>query len=226
MLHLIDHIMRDSEGFFAEIRDDVDIGGKLRALAWLFVVVTVPYGFAMGASGGLMTPDGWFFALASAVKVPFLFLVTMVVCLPATYVTNVLIGPGMVFRNLLTLVLATFAVVGTVLAACLPIVVFFLISGRSYIFMKLLNIGIFAVAGLYGLYFLWRGLAIVRGKRAAADTTSVKIWMVIYGFVGAQMAWVLRPFFGGAHKSFVLFKPQESNFYANLIETIGRALGR
>jgi hypothetical protein len=84
MLKLMDHIIRDSEAFFAEIRDDVDIGGKLRSLAWLLLVIMVPYGFAMGASGGQMGPDRWYFALASAFQMPFLFLVTMVVCLPAT----------------------------------------------------------------------------------------------------------------------------------------------
>ena len=40
-----------------------------------------------------------------------------------------------------------------------------------------------------------------------------KIWMLVFGFVGAQMAWVLRPFLGTPHHLFTWFRPRESSFF-------------
>jgi hypothetical protein len=41
-----------------------------------------------------------------------------------------------------------------------------------------------------------------------------RIWIVVYGLVGAQMAWVLRPFIGDPRADFTLFRARESNFFA------------
>jgi hypothetical protein len=38
-------------------------------------------------------------------------------------------------------------------------------------------------------------------------------WILTFGVVGGQMAWVLRPFFGSAAHPFVWFAPRESNFF-------------
>lgn len=44
-----------------------------------------------------------------------------------------------------------------------------------------------------------------------------RIWVVVYGLVGAQMAWVLRPFIGDPEAEFTLFRVRESNFFASAI---------
>jgi hypothetical protein len=38
-------------------------------------------------------------------------------------------------------------------------------------------------------------------------------WTVIFAVVGAQMAWVLRPYFGNPREPFVWFGPRTSNFF-------------
>jgi len=38
-------------------------------------------------------------------------------------------------------------------------------------------------------------------------------WTVIFGVVGGQMAWVLRPYFGNPNEPFVWFGPRTSNFF-------------
>jgi len=38
-------------------------------------------------------------------------------------------------------------------------------------------------------------------------------WTLIFGVVGAQMAWVLRPYFGNPGETFVWFAPRSSNFF-------------
>jgi hypothetical protein len=51
--------------------------------------------------------------------------------------------------------------------------------------------------------------------------TLVNIWIVLFGFVGTQLAWTLRPFFGSPHEEFEFFRNIEGNFYAEIVRTIG-----
>ncbi len=43
------------------------------------------------------------------------------------------------------------------------------------------------------------------------------IWMVIYGCVGAQMGWVLRPFIGHPNIEFSFFRERTSNFFEAIL---------
>lgn len=45
-------------------------------------------------------------------------------------------------------------------------------------------------------------------------------WIVLFGFVGAQMGWVLRPFIGAPGSPFQWFRPRESNFFQAVFETL------
>jgi hypothetical protein len=52
----------------------------------------------------------------------------------------------------------------------------------------------------------------------------LNLWVVLYGFVGTQLAWTLRPFFGDPGKPFEIFRNIDSNFYTNVIHSIMKAL--
>ena len=39
------------------------------------------------------------------------------------------------------------------------------------------------------------------------------VWICVFGLVGAQMGWVLRPFIGNPNMPFSWFRPRESNFF-------------
>ncbi|MDR3633716.1 MAG: hypothetical protein P4L84_07750 [Isosphaeraceae bacterium] len=43
--------------------------------------------------------------------------------------------------------------------------------------------------------------------------TVFRIWIIVFGLVGAQMGWVLRPFIGDPARPFAWFRPRESNFF-------------
>jgi hypothetical protein len=45
-------------------------------------------------------------------------------------------------------------------------------------------------------------------------------WILVFGLVGAQMSWVLRPFIGSPDKPFVLFRGRESNFFEAVFNTL------
>jgi hypothetical protein len=43
-------------------------------------------------------------------------------------------------------------------------------------------------------------------------------------FVGTQLGWTLRPFFGSPGEKFELFRNLDGTFYGDLITTIGRLI--
>ena len=48
----------------------------------------------------------------------------------------------------------------------------------------------------------------------------------LYALVGAQMAWILRPFIGSPHYvAFRWFRPRGGNVFIDIIRTIGEFLG-
>jgi hypothetical protein len=51
------------------------------------------------------------------------------------------------------------------------------------------------------------------------------IWILLFGFVGTQLAWTLRPFFGDPGKPFELFRDIEGTFYSDILSTLGSLLG-
>jgi hypothetical protein len=53
-----------------------------------------------------------------------------------------------------------------------------------------------------------------------ASMTLLYIWILLFGFVGTQLAWTLRPFFGDPGQDFSLFRSIDGNFYAEILRTI------
>ncbi len=50
--------------------------------------------------------------------------------------------------------------------------------------------------------------------------TLLYIWILLFGFVGTQLAWTLRPFFGSPGMKFSLYRQIDGNFYAEIFKTI------
>jgi hypothetical protein len=55
--------------------------------------------------------------------------------------------------------------------------------------------------------------------------TLVYIWILLFGFVGTQLAWTLRPFFGDPDAPFALFREISGTFYGDILRTIGTLFG-
>ncbi len=58
-----------------------------------------------------------------------------------------------------------------------------------------------------------------------ASMTLLYIWIALFGFVGTQLAWTLRPFFGSPDEPFEVFRNIEGTFYADIFRTIGHLFG-
>jgi hypothetical protein len=48
-----------------------------------------------------------------------------------------------------------------------------------------------------------------------------RIWVIVFGLVGAQMSWMLRPFIGDPRADFTLFRQRESNFFQAVAQKVG-----
>ncbi|KKL24800.1 hypothetical protein LCGC14_2411700 [marine sediment metagenome] len=259
--------------------------------------------------------------LASTVKVPALFFLTLLITFPSLYVFNTLVGSRLRLPSVLRLLVASLGVNLAVLSSLGPIVAFFSVNTTSHPFMILLNVLVFAMSGLLGMMFLLQtlhrlsvalrqrddtssrmftspeaqsrqppsdqsapqgadspteasdtaageveaaGQVDAAGAADAADHVDtpapsaasfhegsgeeliwaelaeepgpldrleghflgrhVKVvfacWMVIFGLVGAQMSWVLRPFIGSPDKPFQWFCPRESNFFEAVWQSV------
>ncbi|MEU4555838.1 hypothetical protein [Micromonospora violae] len=57
-------------------------------------------------------------------------------------------------------------------------------------------------------------------RQRPASMTLLYIWILLFGFVGTQLAWTLRPFFGDPGQDFAFFRSIDGNFYAEILRTI------
>lgn len=276
-LKLLDRILRGEMTRPSQLQD-----GKLTfpifGVSFVGLVLAMVYGACMGLYSiirvfeHIQSSDDYRQLLASTVKTPALFFLTLVVTFPSLYVFNALVGSRLQFGSVLRLLLAALGVNLAVLASFGPIVAFFSLSTDSYGFMVLLNVAMFAVAGLLGLMFLIQtlnrlqhaqtdrlelipeppttqpaasesapgsspGLSpdpllrrppirrlgpidSVEGQSYAINVKLVfGIWIFVFGIVGAQMGWILRPFIGSPNQEFTWFRPRDSNFFSAVSTT-------
>jgi hypothetical protein len=130
-----------------------------RRISVIIVVLATVSGACMGtfALFRMKNPHGWQ-VLASAVKVPLLFYLTLLVTLPSLYVFNALVGSRLSLATVVRLLLASLGVMVAVLVSLGPIVAFFSVSTTSYPFMLLFNVVVCGVSGALGLLFLLQTL--------------------------------------------------------------------
>ena len=100
---------------------------------------------------------------------------------------------------------------------------FFLFTGANYYFLTLLHVLIVLGAGLLGMAVLHDSLAFACEKRGIYPKkamTIMKVWAVLFAFVGIQMAWNLQPFVGDRGRPFQLFRHKEGNFYTAVVYSL------
>lgn len=242
----LDRILRGEATRLSALRRGT-IEVRLGGLSIVLAILAMLYGGCMGSFA--MLKDGgpsYWQLLASTVKVPALFFLTLLVTFPSLYVFNALVGSRLEVASVLRLLLASMAVMVAVLSSLGPIIAFFSVSTSTYSFMIVANVVVFGVSGAMGLVFLLQTLhrlSIAPREPAPTEATEwvgepkgelpapsaldpledqvlgrhvkalFRCWVILFGLVGAQMSWVLRPFVGDPGRPFAWFRARESNFF-------------
>lgn len=154
----LDKILRGDATRLSSLTDaeiKIPVGGLSVAVLLLGVL----YGCCVGSFAMIRTTgQAYLQFIASAVKIPMLYFLTLAVTFPSLYVFNALIGTRLSVVSVVRLLIASLGVMLAVLASLGPIVVFFGLSTTSYPFMILLNVATATVAGVLGLKFLLQTL--------------------------------------------------------------------
>ncbi len=209
---------QNKENFFEKLTSDENTFSKVLSQYLLMNVCSFLYGVVMGSYNGFRQ------AISSGIKVPLLFSLALLVCFPAFFIIQHILGSRLGFWQMLKIILCGFVMVALVMVSFAPIVIFFLITGDNYSFLKLLHVAIFGLSGFFGMKTILDALRFSCEKKKVypkIGVTVFRFWILILAFVGMQLAWNLRPFIGSRELPFALFRKREGNFYLTVIRAAG-----
>jgi hypothetical protein len=216
-------LLRDRQNFLEEIRQGVRLENKAISLFVTSSIFFAIYGVILGSSHSFAQ------ALVSSIKLPVFYLITLIICFPTLFFFNVLFGSRSTVKQHFVVLLTAVSVIGVLLFSFAPVTLFFLITApKSYQFFKLLNVIIFMITGTFGVKFLYDGMQLLSQDNEIGKSTRTAIlrsWLLLFSFVGMQLGWFIRPFFGAPGTKFELFRPADSNFYLNILAAISEILG-
>jgi len=186
---------------------------RLPTHAPLFLIVLCGgiYGAVMASYNGIDGSRALMVAYG-AIKVPLLFLATMVTAVPCFYVLNLLLGVGddlpIVWRGLTDYQL----LVAMQLLALAPVTVLVNVTHGDYRTAQAWSTLMFGVAGWNArrsLQNCYRPLIAQNPVHARLK----QLWFLVYAFVGVQMGWDLRPFVGSPEMPVQFFREHIGNAY-------------
>ena len=208
----------DKEGSLEKVTDDKDIGQKILSQFALVSLLAFIYGVIMGCY------NGFYQALSSGIKMPVLFSLLIIICFPAFYVIQSVLGSRLSVPQMASIILSGFIYTTSIMVSFSTIIVFFLITGGNYGFIKLLHVAIIAFGGIFGMKHIIDALKFSCEKKEIYPKTGIivfRFWIIILFFVGSQLSWSLRPFIGAKDSPFEIFREQEGNFYQNVFQSFG-----
>lgn len=250
----IDQILH-GEITHSETKHTPGIGISIRDLGLLILILGALSGLGIGSYAFLRTlfTDGetnggeLMQSISSGLKVPLLFLTTLCVTMPSLYVFNALAGSHLKIDTVLRLLMGMMTVTLVVMCSLVPIIMFFSLSTPNYYFIKIMTVAVCMLGGILGLVFMRKTLKALKPETAARRTSEetseetleditqeIKqylprmifgAWILAFGLVGMQMSWLMRPFIGREGEEFSWFRAPESNFFVNVIQSIGRLFG-
>lgn len=215
-------LLQDRDRFIKEIVEGISLGEKIRALSVVAFLTLALYGLIIGSQHSLLQ------GISSSIKLPILFLLTNAICLPTLFIFGSFFGSKRSALQTAALLLAGTAIIGIVLVGFAPVTVFFIVTTNHYQFLKLLNVAFFTTAGILGIVFFNRFLAQSTDdvkELVGARKHFLQFWYLLYAFVGTQLAWTLRPFFGSPNKPFEFLRGLGGNFYTDVFNSLGHLFG-
>ena len=214
--------LHNNEAYFDALAREEHIRLRVLRMALFFTALTSFYGLIMGCY------SGWLQALTAAVKVPVMFFLSLLVCFPAFFLLQYILGSRMSLGLMTLMILSGFVLTGAIMVSFTPVVVFFVLTGGDYHFLQLMHVAVFSLAGVFGMKLVLDALRYSCEQKGIYPHTGVvvfRFWVVILAFVGIQLAWNLRPFMAERGEPYGLFRKYEGNFYSAVIYSVEQLLG-
>jgi len=145
---------------------------------------------------------------------------------------GILLGGGLGFRQSWLALLSSFALAALILGSLAPVTLFLAWNApppdspgaaSAHAAHLLVHTALIAFAGIAGNLHLHRLLTARAPTRAVANATLLA-WLAGNGFLGAQFAWMLRPFFGTPTLKVTFLRPDPMN--GDFYQAVWRALDR
>lgn len=221
---IIPQFLKNPQAFYEGVQGNENLKGKAFSLFVSTVVFLAIYGFVTGLS------HSWLQALSTALKMPMLFLLTLAFTLPALYFFALaLLNIRFSVAQAGVVVLSGIGVAAFLLLGLSPVTLFFVLTSSNYGFFQLLAVVFVAVSGFTGLYYVLKGFVWVDKERELTSNPVgimlLRAWVVLYGFVGAQMTWRLSPLVGDPDAPFYFIRPSRDNFFVDASHAFQNALG-
>ncbi|MGK7891746.1 MAG: hypothetical protein AB4042_20660 [Leptolyngbyaceae cyanobacterium] len=214
--YFLDYILRAQTALFEQIHRQQQLPQIIASMVILTTLLSSIYGLTMGMNHSVLQ------SIVAAFKLPLLFMLTAIICIPSLYTFNVLLGQRFKFLQTVTLMVMTLGTTCILLASLAPIAFFFSLTTQHYPFLLLLHVAIFGLCGIYGVQYLYRGCIYLAFRmEQPLNNLLLRVWIVIYGLVGMQLGWRLRPFVGSSGSPLQIFRPdQGGNFYIAVWDSI------
>jgi hypothetical protein len=181
----VDQLLREPREVLGRVRDGRALLPLARAMVLTIVLGAGIFGAVIGSfRGGLQL-------LYAGVKLPLVLLLTTAICAPALSALNVGLGRRAELRADLALVLCALARTSLALGAQAPVVLLAVRLGISYHGLVLLAVGCCGGSAAVGLSLFAAGL---RESGARGVGWASLALLLVFGLVGSQLAWTLRPF--------------------------------
>jgi hypothetical protein len=170
-----------------------------------------------------------------AIKMPLLIFLTLLVNGLINGMLGQLLGSGMSFRQTVVACLMSFAIFSLIVGSFSPLIIAWVLDapppgtdeGSDWYRLFLLgNTAVIAFAGIVANHKLLRLIQAFSGDTMAGWRTLIA-WLAGNLFVGAQLSYILRPFFGNPELpvQFLRPNPLEGNFYEAVWSMTHASLG-
>lgn len=176
---------------------EIEQGRETQVILWDLLLATVIPTAIYGLLTGLAT-GSWVRMITNPVKLPLVLFLTTCLCLPTLYIFSSYLGGRRTFAQTAALAFTSTAIFGVVLVAFAPITWFLTFTApNSYHLHVLVNVSVLSLAGAVGVGFLHSATRQLHamGEDYSRQSAFLWSWIVLYGLVGAQMGYLLRPFF-------------------------------
>ncbi len=208
---------QNREQFFNRIMEE---GIPVKRILTLFLILNglmFIYGLSMGSHHSILQ------ALVTGIKMVLLFSLALLICFPAFFIIQSVLGSKLRLSQMMIILLSGFVLIASIMVSFVPITIFFQLTGGNYYFLILLHLIILGLSAFFGMKAIIDALQYSCEKKNIYPKIGVSVfrfWIIILAFVGVQLAWNLRPFLGKKNEPFQLFRQYEGNFYTAIVYSI------